>query len=247
MAALQPASAPGYLILLDPAHGGQDTGARLNDHVMEKDINLALSFRLRSLLAARGFTVITTRDTDAGTAPTADQRADIANHAHPMACVLLHASASGNGVHIFTSSLAMPSPDQLSQRRSMFIPWDAAQAAYLPKSLRLAAEVNSAFNRAEVPVTLSRTYLRPLDNLICPAIAVEIAPFTASGSSDTEDLSSSAYQQRVAESLAWALVEWRLHTTGAFVGAEPGTKPGSLAVPRSKAGPAANPMGESHP
>lgn len=198
---------PRVLIFLDPAHGGIDTGARLGGNVLEKDITLAISFRLRSLLSARGFIVITTREADAGTPPTPDQRAEIANHANSLACLLVHATASGNGIHIFNSSLA-----PAATRRNAFLPWDAAQAPFIDRSIRLAAEMHSAFDRARIPVTLGRTYLRPLDNLTCPAVAVEIAPLAAAGGEDAMEVSNPAYQQRAAEAIAWALMEWRTHS-----------------------------------
>src|SRR5580704_16557335 len=55
----QPAPAPPpprFVVLLDAAHGGDDPGGRLTNQA-EKDFTLALSVRLRSLLAARGFQV----------------------------------------------------------------------------------------------------------------------------------------------------------------------------------------------
>lgn len=203
-----------FVIVLDPAHGGTDTGARFSDQVLEKNIALSLSYRIRSLLIARGFSVVTTRDNDAGNLPTTDQRAEIANHADAMACLLLHATATGNGIHLFNSSLPAANPAQASNVRSSFLSWDTAQAAYIQQSLMLSGEFNSAFGRAGIPVTLGRTFLRPLDNLTCPAVAVEVAPLAASGGADAANPADPAYQQRVAQSIAWALVDWRMHTTG---------------------------------
>jgi N-acetylmuramoyl-L-alanine amidase len=216
--AIAPAPAPApvpvqkqFVIVLDPAHGGDDTGARLSDQVLEKNIVLSLSYRLRSLLAARGFTVITTRDSDTGNIPTNDQRAEIANHANAMACLLLHATATGNGIHLFNSSLA-PAPAPQSSAR--FQPWDAAQAAYIQQSLQFTGELHSALDRSGIPVLLGRTFLRPLDNLTCPAVAVEVAPLAATGNSSAASPADAAYQQRIAEAIAWALVDWRSHSGG---------------------------------
>ena len=69
----------------------------------KKTATLAFSVRLRSLLSARGIVVVTTRESDVTLDP--DQRAEIANHMHAQACLSLHASESGAGVHLFTSSL----------------------------------------------------------------------------------------------------------------------------------------------
>jgi len=82
------------VIVLDPAHGGVDSGSQITDKTVEKDVTLALAFRLRSLLTARGFSVVMTRDQDvpavpnaAGTPLTLDDRAGIANHARASAWI----------------------------------------------------------------------------------------------------------------------------------------------------------------
>ena len=92
------------MVVLDAAHGGDDAGARLSNGQPEKAYTLALSVRLRSLLMARGIAVVTTRESD--TTVNADRRAEIANRANAQACLSLHASESGSGVHLFVSSLA---------------------------------------------------------------------------------------------------------------------------------------------
>jgi N-acetylmuramoyl-L-alanine amidase len=193
-----PASPSRFVVLLDAAHGGDDTGASLGGE-NEKTFTLAFTVRLRSLLAARGFTVITTRDSDAGVDP--DRRADIADHANPQACLTLHATEAGSGVHLFASSLA-PVQD------ARFLPWKTAQAAWVIRSISLAGLVNSALSHASVPVTLGRTALPAIDSMICPAVAVEIAP-DRSSDAQAANLDNQDYQARVADALAAALVEWR--------------------------------------
>ncbi|MFZ5826135.1 MAG: SH3 domain-containing protein, partial [Bacillota bacterium] len=65
-----PAGLKGKAILLDPGHGGDDSGAvsRLLG-VVEKEINLQVSLRVRALLEARGAKVFMTRVTDRRAAP----------------------------------------------------------------------------------------------------------------------------------------------------------------------------------
>lgn len=209
-AALAQLSTGGFnrtLVVLDPAHGGGDTGSRINDQIVEKDITLALAFRLRSLLAARGFTVVMTRDNDgavvAPDAPSAalslDDRAGIANHARPVACLLLHATASGNGVHLYTSELDPTAGEAVPA------PWLTAQAAWVEQSQKLASQMGSALARARIPLVVSRASVRPVDSLTCPALVVELAP----DGSDAASLNDAGYQQRVAEALAAALVFWQ--------------------------------------
>ena len=196
------------VVLLDPAHGGGDTGSRISDTVTEKDITLALAFHIRSLLNARGFTTVMTRESDdvaatpsgtPGTPLTLADRAGMANHARPLACLLLHATASGSGVHLYTSELA-PTPAELTPS-----PWLTAQAPWVTQSQHLAAQIGAALSRGKIPLVNNRASVRPVDSLTCPALVVELAP----SNGDTGSLTDSAYQQRVAEAIVGALVFWQ--------------------------------------
>lgn len=206
------------LVFLDPAHGGDDAGAPLlspaGEPIFEKDITLALAGRLRSQLSALGLTVLSTRDTEAQaagapstgaispSAPTPDQRAGQANHVHPFACIVLHATGTGSGVHLITSALPLP---HSSDAAPTLLAWDAAQAGFLQQSDRLAAEISTAIARAGLPVHTSRATIRPLDSLTCPAVLLELAPTRGLSPAD------SGYQARVAQSVATALLFWRGH------------------------------------
>ena len=187
-----------FVVVLDAAHGGDDTGARLANNQFEKNITLALSVRLRSLLAARGIAVVTTRESDL--AMDANKRAEIANHAQARACLSLHATESGTGVHLFASSLTPVAPVR-------FAAWKTAQAGWVTRSLALEGVLNSALTHAGLNVTLGRTTIAAVDSMTCPAVAVEIAPQHGSGTAT--DLSDKDYQAQVAEAIAAALVEWR--------------------------------------
>lgn len=52
------------VILIDPGHGGFDGGAIGANGTIEKDVNLAISLKLRDMLTDAGFDVVMTRDTD---------------------------------------------------------------------------------------------------------------------------------------------------------------------------------------
>lgn len=199
---------PRTIVFLDPAHGGPDTGAHLPNNLLEKDITLAFVTRLRALLTTSGFAVIATRDADPAVPFPTDQRAEIANHAHPSACLILHATASGTGIHIVTSDLA---PDDFEEAHTI-IPWNTAQAASVPQSLNLANEIGLALLHAKLPAILSRASLRPLDNVTCPAVAIEIAPLAPEDSNPTP-VNDATYQQNIAKAIAAGLTSWRSHQT----------------------------------
>jgi len=245
-AAAQAQSAPTgrYVVVLDAAHGGSDSGGTLTGGSgtsgsengasgtgssmtgssgteasgpgalgraeLEKDYTLAFSVRLRSLLAARGIAVVTTRESDATI--DAGQRAQTANNAHAQACITLHAAMSGSGVHLFISSL------QPATRSAHFTPWKTAQTTALARSVALAGTLNSALLHAGLPVTLGRTELTTIDSMTCPAVAVEIAPEAAERSSEAgrgdgrghkaEAIDDAGYEAQIAEALAAGLLEW---------------------------------------
>ena len=195
-----PAPQARFVVVLDAAHGGDDSGGRLANNQLEKSFTLALGVRLRSLLAARGIQVVTTRDTDATVDPV--KRAEIANHAQAQACLSLHATESGSGVYLFASSLAPAAP-------ARFLAWKTAQAAWVTRSLNLEGVLNSALLNAGMSVTMARTSVTAVDSMTCPAVAVEIAPEQNSGHETIAVLNDKNYQARVAAALAAALLEWR--------------------------------------
>jgi len=203
-----------FVVVLDAAHGGDDGGAQLADSTAEKALTLALSVRLRSLLGARGFQVVTTREGNLNV--EVNVRAQIANHANAAACLSLHASETGTGVHIFVSSLGPTEPTR-------FLAWKTAQSAYVMRSLKLASTVNSALEHSSVaggtsttgaetgpiPATLARTSLPGVDSMACPAVAVEMAPIRDANRKIVTEVTDPGYQTQVVESLAAAVLEWR--------------------------------------
>jgi N-acetylmuramoyl-L-alanine amidase len=203
-ASQSPPPAPRFVVILDAAHGGDDTGAHLDSGQLEKNANLALNIRLRSLLSARGIQVITTRESDASV--DLNKRAELANHAKAAACLSLHTSESGTGIHLFASSLAPAQPARLTA-------WKTAQASWITRSLGLAGSVNSAMTQAGFSVTLGRIPLPGIESMTCPALAIEIGPQRDSDHKITTEPDTADYQGRVAAALAAALLEWRSDPT----------------------------------
>jgi N-acetylmuramoyl-L-alanine amidase len=191
------ASAQQPLVLLDPARGGSAGGGYIADRTEEKQVTLQTALRLASLLRARGFAVELTREADVDT--TNDARAALANTTHPIACVLLHASSVGRGVHLYTTSMRQVNPDP-----SVPAPWDEAQAAYADRSRALENELATAFGRSKLPVSSGSTWMRPLDNMQCPTVAVEVSPLK-----DGTGAEDPSYQGKVADVVAGAMLFWR--------------------------------------
>ena len=239
------------LVVLDPGHGGPDPGATLGDKQLEKDVTLAFAGRLRDLLTARGFTVLLTHESAADDT-SSDQRAEVANRSHPLACLLLHAANGGHGVHVFTSSLTPVTAPVDDPKSSPIVPWDSAQTAVLASSAQLASQLVTALNAARTPVVLSRVSVRPMDSMTSPAVALELSPSSSVDGHGTQvGPSDAAYQQRVAEAAVSALVLWRSQTLARAAAqdraqtqkASQGTSVGGPASPsktKAKAPPAAS-------
>lgn len=186
------------LVVIDPAHGGNERGAALTDKLAEKDVTLGFARLLRHELEIRGFAVTMLRDSDATL--TLDQRAAAANAAHPVIYITLHAVSQGHGARVYTSLLPVEGPSS-----GIFHPWNAAQSPALPLSRLVAAAVVADLQKKDFPSQTSSASLRPLNNILVPAVAVELGP----GESGIADLTNANYQQRAASAIADALASIR--------------------------------------
>ena len=101
----KPPSGPRFLVIIDPAHGGADSGASITASLVEKDVVLALARRVQRELASHGIAAGMLRNSDV--AIPLDQRAASVNAARPALyitlarrqhrtrCACLHLDAAG--------------------------------------------------------------------------------------------------------------------------------------------------------
>jgi N-acetylmuramoyl-L-alanine amidase len=186
------------LAVVDPAHGGDERGAALTDTLAEKDVTLGFARLLRHELEVRGFAVALLRDAD--TSLTLDQRAAAANVAQAGIYISLHAVSQGSGARVYTALLPVEGVSN-----GVFHAWNAAQAPILPISRMVSAAIVTEMQKKEFPAQRSSASLRPLNNVLMPAVAVELAP----GANGIADLTSANYQQRAASAIADAVVSVR--------------------------------------
>ena len=186
------------LVAVDPAHGGEERGAALTDTLAEKDVTLGFARLLRHELEIRGFAVAMLRDSD--TTSTLDQRAAAANVSRAGIYISLHAVSQGSGAQVYTALFPVEGPSN-----GVFHAWNAAQAPALPLSRIVSAAIVAELQKKEFSVRASSASLRPLNNVLMPAVAVELAP----GADGVADLTSANYQQRAASAIADAVVSVR--------------------------------------
>jgi N-acetylmuramoyl-L-alanine amidase len=191
-------SAPQFFAVVDASHGGDERGEAISEQLAEKDVTLAFARSLRQELQARGLRTLVLRDGDATL--TLDQRATLANLAHPMIYICLHASSEGRGVRLYTAMLPANGVD-----KGLFLDWNTVQSSFLPLSQLTATSLASNLQQKQISVRVLLAPLRPLNNIAAAAVAVEIAP----SPDGVPSLSSSMYQQQVNSALAAGVLSLR--------------------------------------
>jgi N-acetylmuramoyl-L-alanine amidase len=104
-------------------------------------------------------------------------------------------------VRVYTPLL--PSPPQGATGR--FIPWDAAQTASLPRSKAIADAVAKELEKTDFQITRLSAPLRPLNNIVAPAIAVEIS----AAPDELQTLTNAKTQSAIASAVASGIAKAR--------------------------------------
>jgi len=183
-----------YFAVVDASHGGDDHGEALSTTLAEKDVTVVLARSLRRELESRGITTLVLRDSDANL--PVDQRAVFANADHAAIYIAVHATSSGHGVRVYTALLPYGEDD-----RGPFRAWTTAQHPALPLSQSTASAVASELQKRQLTVRTLSAALRPLNNVMGPAFAIEVAP----QGSDVSQLTAPDYQQLVTSAVATAV------------------------------------------
>lgn len=226
-------SIPVRTVVIDPGHGGDETGARGPKGALEKEVALEVARKLKAALESRlGVRVLLTRDGDQ-TVPL-ESRAALANNNKADLFISLHANASVRssvtGAEVFYLSLeeygdaptdANAAPIEPlasfdgSERQIELILWEMAQLRHLEQSAVLAGIVERNL-RQQVPMSARAIQQAPFRVLVganMPAILVEMG-FITNGAEEAK-LTDAAHQQRIVAALVESVVGFRAHLQGA--------------------------------
>jgi N-acetylmuramoyl-L-alanine amidase len=163
------------VVVLDPAHGGTDPGARGTGGLRESDLVLEFSDSARRALEAQGFRVRQTRQGNDD--PSLDDRSAMANAQRGTVFITLHVSSTGlpGTVRVYTMT-DFPAETNTTGMLS----WDRAQAPFLELSRKLGDLVQGQLSLQfkGSPGTAQTAAVRQLRTSAAPAIAVEVSSVT---------------------------------------------------------------------
>jgi len=175
------------VIVLDPAHGGTDTGARGENGLAEKDIVLQIARAVREQLTRDAYRVLLTRNDDSN--PSYDDRAAMANAYRDAIFVSLHVSSTGSPgtVHAYYDQFATPSETPAAAKVPVpplngLTSWEDAQRSYVDASHRLTdfiqADLAQSFPGS--PSASIAAPVRALRSVSAPAVAIEVSSVSGS-------------------------------------------------------------------
>jgi N-acetylmuramoyl-L-alanine amidase len=184
-------------VVLDPGHGGDDSGARSLTGVTEKQITLAVAQRVKASLESRlGVRVVLTREDDSGVPD--DRRAALANNNKADLFISLHANAgprpdtrgaqvlSLDGAEYANVAGAAPRSDAPplavpivggGTRLIDTVPWHLAQLPHVSASASFAAVMAQRLSSSGLtmhPRPVDVGALRVLVGANMPAILIEL-------------------------------------------------------------------------
>jgi N-acetylmuramoyl-L-alanine amidase len=188
-----------FFVMIDPSHGGNDKGAIFAGKLVEKDITLRLARELRKELEERGIAAHLLRDGDIELG--LERRAEITNEQHAGIYVALHAGRPGKGVRVYAPLLA----DTQQPAAGRFLPWESAQSGALNRSQTVAQSVASELRKKGLTVASMGLPIRPLNNIVAPAIAIELAP----DGDDMQSLENQKRQDTIAAAIASGIAQVR--------------------------------------
>jgi N-acetylmuramoyl-L-alanine amidase len=212
-------------IVLDPGHGGPDTGVRGAGGAEEKQLTLDIARRLRAAIETRlGLRVVLTREDDR--ALGLDERAAVANNSKGDLFLSLHAngapvSSMAGAEVIYLKMTDTDAGDGEGEgpaipvlgggtRRIDVVRWDFAQVRHLESSTILAGMLDEELRRRDVamsPRGIQRAPMRALTATNMPAALIEVAYLT---NPKQETLTTQeGFRNSVAEALFDAVVRFR--------------------------------------
>jgi len=180
-----PAAQAGALnvVVLDPAHGGADYGARGTEGVRESEVVMEFAVQVRRALESQGFQVVQTRLGNED--PSFDERSAVAHAQLGAVFVTLHVASTGlpGTARVYVNEDLPVAPEATG-----LIPWERAQGPFLSLSRKLGDLVQGQLAQRfkGSPGSAQSAAVRQLRTTAAPAIAVEVSSVTVENRNDLD-------------------------------------------------------------
>lgn len=194
-------------IMLDPGHGGEDSGAvGASPDAVEKDIVLALALHMRELLAETGVDVRLTRENDRYVA--LDERADLANRWGADLFVSLHLNSSRNARAAGIETYVIPAAGFPSTAEGSKIDGPYPGNSHDAENTRLAYFVHKGliFQTKASDRGIRRARFEVLRKTRCPALLAECG--FISNKDESWLLRKEDYRHKVAQGLVSGILTY---------------------------------------
>ncbi len=130
----------GANVVLDPGHGGNETGAVGPTGLEEKDVNLAVTQDVKQLLEAQGAAVVLTRTGNYNT--TIKTRAEIAVDLQPQVFLSIHHNAEPDGPSDVPGNETYYQIANPDSKRLAGLLWEEINAAFTPYHVAWTADAD---------------------------------------------------------------------------------------------------------
>ncbi|MGB9819279.1 MAG: N-acetylmuramoyl-L-alanine amidase family protein [Thermovenabulum sp.] len=195
----------GKVIVIDPGHGGIDSGAFHQDGTLEKDINLMISLKLKKALELEGAKVIMTRTTD----EALDDRNNKSSSRHRRDLIARTEIINSSGANVFLSIHVNSEKVAPKVRGPMIFYFrESFESKRLAEILQkyLEKAYSSSGHRVPSRNPYPNSSLFLLCNTKIPGVIIEVGFIT--NAQDRQLLKTSSFQVLLAEEIKNALVEY---------------------------------------
>lgn len=204
----QPTSGPFALVVIDPGHGGQDSGT-MKAGMVEKELTLDVAHRVERLLQQRGLAVLLTRTDD--TYVPLEGRTSVANDQPDCVFVSIHfdeaVRAAATGVETYYAARQISFPQRVAALLPFLQP--AVSDSTIAESQSLAAFIQEALvaHTQAVNRGTRAQHFFVLTNVRHPAVLVEGGFLT--NKEEVSKLGNGDYREQIAAAISDGIVRYR--------------------------------------
>jgi N-acetylmuramoyl-L-alanine amidase len=208
------------IIVIDPGHGGTETGAKGSGGTLEKDVTIAIARKLKAMVESSGTRAILTRDGDQ--VVPLDDRTSRANNNKADLFISIHANSTIRGkahgaetyflstqatddearniAAVENNAIGLETAPAVREDLKLIL-WDMAQTEYLKESSELAEMIQQELNK-ELSISsrgIKQAPFRVLTGATMPAVLVEVG--FINNPEEEKLMAKDDYQARIAQAI----------------------------------------------